>query len=112
MLVLLNVQVSASAIKSCSQMTMPNFSAPEVNSHQMIDHSEHMSQVEQSLVAVDDCCADDCLCEIASCNYSSLAFYLNDSYLANKPSQNRILFVVFAHKDQFLSYLFKPPILS
>lgn len=112
MLVLLNVQVSASAIKSCSQMTMPSVSSYEENSHQMMDHSQHISQVEQDLDKVDDCCADNCLCEISSCHYNGFAFHTAESFISNQTSQNRILFVAFTHQNQFLNYLFKPPIFS
>lgn len=130
-LVLLNVQASASAIKSCSQMMMQQVSSHStlnahltnsaINSeaaHQQMDHSQHhvmstddmgMSE-EHTTDRVNDCCADNCLCDMASCTYSTVAHQSAENFLTIASQQNKILFVAVAHQSQFLTYLFKPPI--
>jgi hypothetical protein len=115
MLVLFNVQVSASAVKSCSQMTMQQV---EESPHQMMDHSLHdmMSSTDISIndnqndKQVSDCCDDNCLCDIASGSYSSSAHHSTEHIIPNNFLQTKILFIAFAHQTQFLNYLFKPPI--
>ncbi|MDG1750271.1 MAG: hypothetical protein P8I03_01185 [Thalassotalea sp.] len=129
MLVLFNVQVFASTLKSCSQMMMSTVSANsqvsidsgnEVNPHQMMDHSQHnmMSSADistsedQGSELINNCCADNCFCDIASCNYSSVAHHTTSKIISHDSLEAKILFVELSHQNQFLSYLFKPPIFS
>lgn len=131
-LVLFLLQVSATAVSSCSQIMMANGSFTHLNTapvtnqfkdnqsrtsnntYPMMDHSQHMMMAsvddKKSDNSKENCCDDSCNCEMASCSYSNLMNHSTGFIFANQVIQSKILFIVSSLQSQHLNYLFKPPI--
>lgn len=106
-------QTSASVMMSCT-MEMNSFDTTTMSAsihHDMTamsDHTQMSSMSTRDDKAQSNCCADSCDCTAMSCTQASIVSHSLEplfAYTTESHLQNNVL-----PNQQFLSYLFKPPI--
>ena len=99
-------QSSASVTMPCDMMNMTEMSM----SHDMTTQEHNMSTMMADASRAADCCQDNCDCTIMGCHanfFTNGNTALNAIYLSTKSNNLNITLP----KTQFLTYLFKPPII-
>ncbi|MGB1261817.1 MAG: hypothetical protein ACPG52_02810 [Cognaticolwellia sp.] len=106
-------QSSASMMMSCDMMNMADMAMPDMQmSHDMsaADHNMSMMANDSATNMTADCCQEQCDCATTTCNPNAFtnSFTPLNAITANAESQH---LAVALPQEQFLNYLFKPPIL-
>jgi hypothetical protein len=109
-------QSSASVMMSCDMMNMSDMPMP--HSMNSAEHPMDMSMDMPMKMAMDDststnmsgdCCQENCDCAMASCQSNSYTNNLMTLTITPIPTKSNSLSIALP-QEQFLNYLFKPPI--
>lgn len=101
-------QSSASVMMSCDMMNMSDM--PMSHSMNSTEHTMDMAMDDSSTTSMnDDCCQENCDCATTSCKPNSYTNSLMALTITPIPTQSDSLSIALP-QEQFLNYLFKPPI--
>ena len=106
-------QSSASVMMSCDMMNMADTTMSDMQmSHDMstADHNMSMMADDSATNMTADCCQAQCDCATTTCNPNAFtySFVALNAIITNADNQH---LTVALPQEQFLNYLFKPPIL-
>ena len=92
------VQASASALLSCSE-------SQDVN-----PHAQHANMEMMDMDSNNNCCEEACFCDVACSNTMVTLTQLSYDFMRVLPLPKKILYLQQAPYDQYLTFLYKPPI--
>jgi hypothetical protein len=105
-------QTSASTMVSCDMMDMSTMQMPNTdNDDESMSHDMHQMMIadEAQSTTATNCCLDSCDCVTMSCNPSSFTSDLLALSIVPIIAELELKNIALP-ENQFLSYLFKPPI--